>query len=295
MPDWEMIVVDDGSTDDSVEAWNGYKDARIRVTQNEKNLGTYGTQNRCVELASTQLIAVLNSDDLWHPEKLQLQLKLMHQHPEFPLCYSLGNLINEGGVVDSNTDHHADLPRTEIQELFPFLLATNRVFASSVIFRRESAKFDTGVPYSGDWLALFHAAWKNPVLCVPERLTDWRIHESGTHQRQAGVAKEHIALRSAILKSSEKWLNARFDRELVRRKLVDCAMHLCADEVLFGRMHNARGAARIALQFGGGRGALRRYLGCYLPKEKVRLRMWPKSTQFLDKEQLMPLPEINLP
>ena len=88
--DWEMIVVDDGSTDGAFEAFQQFTDPRIKVHQNEQNLGTYGTQNRAVALFQADLIAILNDDDTWAPTKLEAQIRALEKHPDAPFCYTRG-------------------------------------------------------------------------------------------------------------------------------------------------------------------------------------------------------------
>lgn len=295
MEDWELIVVDDGSSDDSVARWRAVGDARVKVHENEKNLGTYATQNRAVSLAESDLIAVLNSDDTWEPTKLELQLLELEKHPAAPLCYTLGWLANENLIKDDQIDHHQYLPHDSPQELFPHLIAENRVFASSVIFRKSFAQFDESLPYSGDWTALMFASFESPAAFVDERLSCWRIHGLGTHRVHGAVTKEHIRLRRAILARSSSWMGNRFEQALMKQRLSECALHLCALEVLMGRMGEARKAAALALRLGGGQHSMKRWLATFLPKVRVRKRLWPESEGFLDSSGLTDLADVRLP
>ena len=79
--DWEMIIVDDCSTDDTLKLANEFskKDSRIKVVQNEKNSGVAATRNHGLDVASGEFIAFVDSDDLWLPEKLEKQLKFMEE------------------------------------------------------------------------------------------------------------------------------------------------------------------------------------------------------------------------
>ncbi len=79
---WEMLIVDDCSTDGSYEIAQGYaeKDSRIKVFRNEKNSGTAVSRNRAIEASSGEYVAFLDSDDLWLPEKLERQLKFMQEN-----------------------------------------------------------------------------------------------------------------------------------------------------------------------------------------------------------------------
>ena len=195
MGDWELIAVDDGSTDDSVKILSETGDPRIRVSQNETNLGTYGNLYRALSMASSDLIAVLNSDDEWAPTKLELQLNALEKHPEAQICYTDGLAI---GNTSRLGDVQGEWPRDEVQELLPYLLQENRVLASSVIFRKPFVSFDPSMRYSGDWEALLRPVRNAPVAFVDTPLTKWRIHDRNTFVRSKGQVAEEIRLRQSI-------------------------------------------------------------------------------------------------
>lgn len=74
---WELIFVDDCSTDNSMDIVKSFQDDRIRIFQNEKNSGAAITRNRALQEAKGRWIAFLDSDDLWTPDKLQKQVVFM--------------------------------------------------------------------------------------------------------------------------------------------------------------------------------------------------------------------------
>lgn len=77
-PYWELIIVDDCSTDDTDDVVNPYlADARIRYLKNRKNSGAAVSRNYALREAKGKWIAFLDSDDLWHPEKLEKQIEFM--------------------------------------------------------------------------------------------------------------------------------------------------------------------------------------------------------------------------
>lgn len=78
---WEMIIVDDCSTDEGPVLVAAYakKDPRIRYYRNEKNVGAAQSRNEAMKLAKGQYLAFLDSDDLWEPQKLEKQLQLMNR------------------------------------------------------------------------------------------------------------------------------------------------------------------------------------------------------------------------
>lgn len=87
--DWEMIIVDDCSTDNTLEIIEEYakNDSRIVVLKHEKNSGVAAARNTALKKATGNYIAFLDSDDMWHPEKLQKQIEFMEQN-NYVLTYT---------------------------------------------------------------------------------------------------------------------------------------------------------------------------------------------------------------
>src|ERR1019366_6676511 len=79
---FEFLIVDDCSTDNSVNIIESYCDSRIRFYKNEKNLGISATLNKGIELATTELIARMDSDDISYPERLQKQYDFISANPD---------------------------------------------------------------------------------------------------------------------------------------------------------------------------------------------------------------------
>jgi glycosyltransferase involved in cell wall biosynthesis len=104
---WEMIIIDDNSSDKSNELIKSYvkKDDRIRFIQNKENLGAAVSRNLAIEKASGRFIAFLDSDDLWLPSKLTQQLDFMMRH-NYSFTYTAYAKINEAGKDIG----HIDIP-----------------------------------------------------------------------------------------------------------------------------------------------------------------------------------------
>ncbi|PIE50797.1 MAG: glycosyl transferase [Flavobacteriales bacterium] len=95
---WEMIIVDDCSTDHSVEIIQKYiaQDTRIKLVQNQENKGAAEARNKALSLVKGRFIAFLDSDDLWLPHKLEEQLAFMKKH-HYPISFTAYRLIDEQG------------------------------------------------------------------------------------------------------------------------------------------------------------------------------------------------------
>lgn len=96
---WEMLIVDDASPDNSNEIIEEYckKDSRIKLIKLEKNSGPAVARNRAIEEAKGRFIAFLDADDLWKPEKLEKQIKFMKEK-DCALSYSAYETMSEEGV-----------------------------------------------------------------------------------------------------------------------------------------------------------------------------------------------------
>jgi glycosyltransferase involved in cell wall biosynthesis len=91
---WELIIVDDCSTDNSLEIIREYTDNRIKLLQNQKNCGAATARNNAIEMAEGRWIAFLDSDDLWTPEKLSKQIAYMIEN-EIAFTYTDYDVVDE--------------------------------------------------------------------------------------------------------------------------------------------------------------------------------------------------------
>ncbi len=131
-PDFELLVIHDCSPDGTRAVVEGLvrTDSRIRLIDNPRNLGVAATRNRGVALARGEWIAFLDSDDLWHPEKLSRQLSLLQEHPD-------GVLSCTGSRYTDPQDGNYDSV-LEISERITYgdMLRGNVMYCSSVMVKK---------------------------------------------------------------------------------------------------------------------------------------------------------------
>lgn len=284
--DWQMILIDDGSTDDSVEIARtiAQSEPRLQVHQNPQNLGTYGTEQRGLDLSESQYVAIMNSDDVWSPGKLERQITQLEADPTLVLSYCLGSLIDDQGQEIPGHSVHADWPTNSPQNPLPWLLYENRILASGVLWRREVLRFETTCRYSGDWVALLEAATRGPFGCIPENLTFWRQHDTNSYRLSIRQAAEEIRVREAIHRQISSFRAHTPDWQ---RGYAQNLMNLTSLYAFFYQPQRARAALKTSLTAAPNkRQVLKRLAGSYLPIEKFRRHLWKADIDSFSREDL---------
>lgn len=107
--DFELIIVNDGSIDNTTTIVESFNDNRIRLVHNDGNKGLIYTRNRLLTLAQGEYIAILDGDDIAYQDRLKLQYNFLLANPEVVLCGGHAAIINEHG---NKTGDKLRVPRT---------------------------------------------------------------------------------------------------------------------------------------------------------------------------------------
>lgn len=169
---WELLVLDDCSTDQTAEIAEHFAsvDSRIRVLHNSRNMGVARTRNNGLDLVKGQWIALLDSDDVWHDEKLQKQLhKAEESGADIIYCsYSM---------IDENAEHMSDYIVSESTS-YSDMLKESVISCSTALLRQSVLsyhRFSTDY-YHEDyafWLELLKSGCR--AVAVKEVLADYRV------------------------------------------------------------------------------------------------------------------------
>jgi glycosyltransferase involved in cell wall biosynthesis len=192
-PNWELLIVDDGSTDDTKNSAKPFlDDARIRYVESD-HLGQSRAKNLGVRLSRGNFVAFLDADDAWRSTKLTKQLNVAQSNPRIGVLACERELIDENtleeprSIVDETKSAltGAALQRKTLDEIF----VSNPICFSSVLVRREVFErvggFNENLDLSIDYDLWLRVAALYEIACIPEKLVLYRTGHGNLSKRQS--------------------------------------------------------------------------------------------------------------
>lgn len=175
--DFEFVIVDDGSTDDSAAIAQSYRDTRIVVLRNERNLGLTASLNRGLRAASGELIARQDADDISHPSRLEREVETLAAHPNVALVGTQAKLMDADGASLGELRVPVDPLSIRWAQMFD-----NCFIHSAVMFRRsvalELGGYDDSFCISQDYALWSRIMRGHATMNLDEKLLSLRVHAS---------------------------------------------------------------------------------------------------------------------
>jgi glycosyltransferase involved in cell wall biosynthesis len=195
--DWELVVVDDGSTDATPEVFSVCRDPRIRYVR-QSRCGVAAARNRGVALSCASMVAFLDSDDLWLPDKLKSQLRFFSLNPAAAICQTEETWVRCGRRVNPRTRH-----RKHSGWIFKECLPLCIVSPSAVMLKREAfdelGGFDESLPACEDYDLWLRASLRYEIHTLPQRLIIKRGGHEDQLSRQWGLDRWRVLALEKVL------------------------------------------------------------------------------------------------
>lgn len=192
--DFELIIWDDASSDNSWDLINQYSDPRIKAFRNDaRKRAIWGINKAVSAIASAEYIAIHHSDDLWGPEKLRKQVIFLDTHPDIGAVFTWAQVIDENGVELAESWFNQE-NKIQWQWLNQLFLEENHLNHPSVLIRRECYQnvgaYRYGLAQTGDAEMWSRVLVKFPIYVIQERLTKHRLfsNKSNTSGTRIEVA-----------------------------------------------------------------------------------------------------------
>lgn len=181
MVDFEFIIVNDGSTDNSSEIAHSYNDSRIRIIDFTENRGCYPARNYGMRLAQGKYICVMDADDICIPERLELQSAFLEENTSIGLIGSAFLYMNDFRPVYKATD--PEIIRLLLLRYCYILHPTCMIRHSQI--KKHNLYYDENLTYASDYAWLVKASTLFPVSNVNDVLLLYREHEHQISSRES--------------------------------------------------------------------------------------------------------------
>ncbi|MES2535057.1 MAG: glycosyltransferase family 2 protein [Pseudomonadota bacterium] len=185
--DFELLIIDDASTDRTAEILSQINDSRIRIIRNEKNLKIVAALNLGLKEARGQYIVRMDADDISLAHRLQTQLRLMDDHPEVGAC---GSWIRGFGETWSYTHRY---PQSH-EEIVSSFLFYNPIAHPTVVMRRSVLQdhllsYSPDYPYAEDWMFWQQIGKVAKLANLPKVLLKYRITAGGSSKKNTDLQR----------------------------------------------------------------------------------------------------------
>ena len=285
--DFEIVVVDDGSSDATSQVVQGFPDPRLRYICHEKNAGYGAAMNSGFSAARYELISILDSDDLWKPEKLQCEVEFLQRHPEVDALFSDLEKYDGKVHVSSFMRQTAVFSRRLVDGPFPggilispremylYLLQEVPIKMPAFTLRREAltkvGNFDESWPSGNDWDFLLRLSKFARFGYIDRPLAVIRVQDDATHRIH--VVRDHMLLLDLLRREREGLGEDSEARAAVRRGITNLTKHLAWHYLGSGQRSEAARTFIQGFAETGDWGLLPRAVGAYFP---MGIRSWTK-------------------
>ena len=192
--DYEILVLDDGSVDHTAQVAAAYPQVRYLY---QENAGIAATRNRLIRQSQGELVAFLDADDLWEPEKLEQQVRYLDTHPQCALVFTRVRSFLDG---PEQSPRQRQLLEAKIDFCLPSCCIRRELFDRYGLFRED-------LSYGEDtfWAAHLGASGVELHHCLPQALYLRRVHGGNLSlNHRLGDQKDKLALLSDAIRQSRR-------------------------------------------------------------------------------------------
>ncbi len=259
--DFELIISDDGSTDDTQEILRSIDDPRVRLYLNEKNRGAAIVHSELVQFAKGDMIALINSDDTWRQDKLEKQISFLKKNCQYSAHFSNANFIdeNENNLTESNFSYYnvfktSNKSRGEWLRSF-FLRGNSLCHPSSLIYKSVYNKigfYDNSLRQLPDYYQWIKLCKHFDLYVSEEKLINFRVLNSGnasapTISNNMRVLNEHMLIANNFFDDVSPELFKEAFSSLMKRTDISSDLHFEIEKafIFFTPVHTLSRIYRI--------------------------------------------------
>ena len=207
--DFEFIIINDGSTDGTLEIIQSYSDKRIRLVNNESNQGIVACLNHGIELAQGEYIARMDADDISLPERFEKQIRFLEENPDVGVCGTWRKNIDANGDIIGERTH----PKEDYLIKWKLFLNTNPISHPTILMRADLVKsvggYNEKFKHCEDYDLWRRLIYKTKIYNIPEFLLSYRYHDNNITTTQQSTQMDNskkiaIGLMSELIVEPKK-------------------------------------------------------------------------------------------
>lgn len=213
--DFEFLIIDDGSTDKSLQILNSYTDPRMKVLKNDKNIGYVQTLNKLIDLSRGKYIARQDNDDISFPGRLEKQVNFLNRNEDIGVCGT--NMFFFGEKQKQS------LVPINDEEIRAYMIINNPFCHPTVMYRKSLFnelnidKYDESLCPAEDYAMWFEISKKTKLANLSAPLLKYRWHQNNTSQLKKDIQIEKAdAIRKKILRFTLSYEISEKENQLLK-------------------------------------------------------------------------------
>lgn len=233
---FEFIIVDDCSTDNSLSVLESYEDKRIQILKNSQNIGLTKSLNKALAVCRGEFISRMDSDDISEPKRFEVQIDYLKKNPDVIVCGTWVKMIGEWRKSHSNEYIKREIPTREEFSIYQLFSNNPNLVHPSVMFNmrlmlKYNIKYDESYIFAQDYRMWISCNQYAKCSIIPEVLLNYRVHDKAISTAkkeiqddcviriiQEQLDKLHLTLSNDIMPYHVQLLSGRkpFDLKLKR-------------------------------------------------------------------------------
>ena len=259
LADFELIIVDDSSTDGSDLIVNAFSDSRLKFLKNPNRLGLAKNWNKCVELSRGEYVCIFHQDDVMLPLNLEKKARILDDNPSVGLVFSQAQIIDRQGAPIrkfSENDPNDGGVQDGLKFFERWFLELNVICCPSVLVRKSCYEklggFDSRLPFTCDWEMWMRICLFHNIGYLSEPLLDYREHdgnESLNFYDHTENLKQHFLAKTVLLDRFPGQVpRCKEMRARMRREYGEKALSLAAHHYSHGRYDMAKALIQFSAE-----------------------------------------------
>jgi len=185
---WELIVINDGSTDNTENIIGQYADNRLKYVKNEANLGLIPTLNKAINFCDGEYIARMDADDICEKDRLSKQVKFLDKHSSIAMCGTNAIVIDENGNKKGNIVNVSSNDYIQINLLFSVPIIHPSVMLRSQVLKNY--RYDENYKHIEDYELWCRIADEHKICNLSSKLLEYRWHTSNISVQNNSVQEK---------------------------------------------------------------------------------------------------------